>query len=279
MSYFETDLSSGLLRMAARSLKAPMKSMVRVLSLTSSLRLWRHIFWEWPKLWPGPYGGEEPESSHEIHGESVVVDFLPEIVTSYILRLNWAPDWPGWRRVAWKHPWSPRWVCCRWHDWTCDVTYFETDLSSSLVRMAARSLKALMKSMVIVFLLTSFLSLGRHIFSDWPELRPCPDGGKEPERSHEVHGESVFVDILPELVTSYIFRLTWAPALSDGGKEPESAHEVHGESVVVDIMPELMTSYFETDLSSGLVRMAASSLKAPMKSMVSVLSLTSSQVA
>jgi hypothetical protein len=40
-------------------------------------------------------------------------------------------------------------------------------------------------------------------------------------------------------------------------------------------MPELMTLYFETDLSSGLVRMAASSLKAPMKSMVRVLSLTS----
>ncbi len=44
-------------------------------------------------------------------------------------------------------------------------------------------------------------------------------------------------------------------------------------------MSELVTSYFETHLSSGLVRMAARSLKAPMKSMVSVLSLTSSQVA
>jgi hypothetical protein len=30
MSYFETDLGSDLVRMVARSLKAPMKSMVRV---------------------------------------------------------------------------------------------------------------------------------------------------------------------------------------------------------------------------------------------------------
>jgi hypothetical protein len=39
-------------------------------------------------------------------------------------------------------------------------------------------------------------------------------------------------------------------------------------------MSELMTSYFETDLSSGLVRMAVRSLKAPMKSMVRGLLLT-----
>jgi hypothetical protein len=35
-------------------------------------------------------------------------------------------------------------------------------------------------------------------------------------------------------------------------------------------MSELRTSYFETGLSSGLVRMVARSLKAPMKSMVRV---------
>jgi hypothetical protein len=51
--------------------------------------------------------------------------------------------------------------------------------------------------------------------------------------------------------------------------------EVHSEGWTDDIMSELVTSYFETDLSSGLVRMAARSMKAPMKSMVSVLSLTS----
>ncbi len=40
-------------------------------------------------------------------------------------------------------------------------------------------------------------------------------------------------------------------------------------------MSELMTLYFKTDLSSVLVWMAARSLKAPMNSMVRVLSLTS----
>jgi hypothetical protein len=30
-----------------------------------------------PELWPGPDGGEEPESAHEVHGERVVVDILP----------------------------------------------------------------------------------------------------------------------------------------------------------------------------------------------------------
>jgi hypothetical protein len=30
LSYFKTDLSSGLVRIAARSLKVPLKSMVRV---------------------------------------------------------------------------------------------------------------------------------------------------------------------------------------------------------------------------------------------------------
>jgi hypothetical protein len=39
MSYFAIDLSSGLVRMAARSLKASMKSMVSVLLLTSCLSL------------------------------------------------------------------------------------------------------------------------------------------------------------------------------------------------------------------------------------------------
>ncbi len=55
-----------------------------------------------------------------------------------------------------------------------------------------------------------------------------------------------------------------------------SMHEIHGENVFIDdVMSELVLSYFETDLSSSLVRMAARSLKAPLKSMVSVLSLIS----
>ncbi len=40
-------------------------------------------------------------------------------------------------------------------------------------------------------------------------------------------------------------------------------------------MSELVTSYFETDLRFGLVQMVARSMKAPMKSIVKVLSLTS----
>jgi hypothetical protein len=35
-------------------------------------------------------------------------------------------------------------------------------------------------------------------------------------------------------------------------------HEILGENVFIDdVMSELVTSYFETDLSSGLVRLAA----------------------